>query len=167
MNDARILAEELRADDVKQRRRAAKMLALLEEAAQPAALELLIALSDRDDQVRQWSTEALDMLGAPDISETTAIANLAVSIPDSDVQYYAITLLGRLGTTAVEYVSDLLTCTEKQFEATVRVRAIWALSRISNKSVEAKIIEALEQLKNDENANVSEAAIRSLTVLQR
>ncbi len=167
MNDARILAEELRADDVKQRRRAAKMLALLEEAAQPAALELLIDLSDRDEQVRQWSTEALDMLGAPVISETTAIANLAVSIPDSDVQYYAITLLGRLGTTAVEYVSDLLTCTKKQFEATVRARAIWALSRISNNGVEAKIIKALEQLKNDENANVSAAAVRSLTVLQR
>jgi len=167
MYDARILAEELRADDRKQRRRAAKMLALLEEAAQPAALELLIAVSDRDEQVRQWSTEALDMLGAPDVSETATIANIATSISDVDVQYYAITLLGRLGTTAVGYVSDLLTCTEKQFDATVRVRAIWALSRISNKGVEAKIIEALEQLKNDKNAKVSAAAFRSLTVLQR
>ena len=166
MQDARILAEELQADDVRQRRRAAKMLALLEDAAQPAALELLTALTDSDEQVRQWSTEAIDMLGAPDISVASAIADLAVSDTNADVQYYSITLLGRLAGSAATYLPAILTCTNQQFPPTVRIRAIWALSRISISENEKKIIEVLNQLNNDEHAGVSAAAVRALAAIQ-
>ena len=52
MDQVQILAEELTSESVTDRRRAARLMASLDEQAAPACVQLLHAVSDADEQVR-------------------------------------------------------------------------------------------------------------------
>ena len=83
------------------RSQAAEQLCHLGTEAQEAALALVRACADSTEEVREWAVAALEALGPPLAAD---IAPLAALLRDenSDVGYWAATLLGRCRTKAEE-----------------------------------------------------------------
>ena len=88
------LINDLNSDQLAVRRRAAEQLAAAPDAA--AAVSLVRACGDADEQVREWAVAALEQLGPPDAADGPAILNLLTNA-NRDVRYWSATLLGRLG----------------------------------------------------------------------
>ncbi len=120
---------ELRAKSADLRAAAAQKLATLGE--QPAAaVPLVAALDDADEQVREWVAAALESLGPPRQGDVAAlIAKLAA---DHALQaYWAATLLGRLGPSAAAAQDALGEIAAAHADPSVKKRAAWALGRIA------------------------------------
>ena len=96
---------------------------------QPAAVALVLACGDEDEEVRQWATAALEGMGAPEASDVGPLTSfLAGRSPD--VGYWAATLLGRLKTEAAVAVDALARALSESPHLAVRQRAAWALGEI-------------------------------------
>jgi HEAT repeat protein len=122
------LIDDLNAPRVEVRRRAAERLARHPEAG-AAAVSLVRACGDSDEQVREWAVAALEELGAPSPGDVAALVEL-ITAACSDAAYWAATLLGRLGPPAVASVPQLARVLESEADAAVRQRAAWALGKI-------------------------------------
>lgn len=119
---------ELRAKSADLRATAAQKLATLGE--QPAAaLPLVAALDDDDEQAREWVVAALESLGPP---RQMDLANLvgALAVASSLQVYWAATLLGRLGPSAASAREALAQVATAHADPSVKKRAAWALDRI-------------------------------------
>ena len=129
MPDIAALATRLTDPDPTVRLVAAEELARSGEAAAPAAVPLVKACGDADDQVREHAVAALEELGAP---PTAAIADLVTLVAAADplMAYWAATLLGRSGQDAVPAVAALTRRLESTTAPEVTQRAAWALGRI-------------------------------------
>ena len=123
------LARRLAAAAAADRVAAAELLARAGDAAAPAAVPLVTACGDDDDQVREWAVAALEDLGAPPLQSLAALTGL-VSSPHPLVAYWATTLVGRLGQDAASATTALVTALESAPDPAVRERAAWALGRI-------------------------------------
>ena len=95
----------LNSPEVAHRRQAAEQLALAPDAA--AAVSLVRACGDADEQVREWAVAALEQMGAPDAADAVALAEL-LAAEQGDVRYWSATLLGRLGEQAASAVGPLI-----------------------------------------------------------
>jgi len=121
--------EQLRSASADLRASAAQFFATLGE--QPAAaVPLVAALDDADQQVREWVVAALESLGPPQKGDVAAlIAQLAA---DHALQtYWAATLLGRLGPSAAAAQDALGEIAAAHADPSVKKRAAWALARIA------------------------------------
>ena len=132
-NDAHELIEQLAAEDLSVRQRAAEKLATLEDAAAPAALALIHALQDNDETVREFANAALESLGPPEQQTVDELEQL-LTHSHADTAYWAATLLGRLEDGAMSAVESLKTAAAEHPSAEARKRATWALSKIANGS---------------------------------
>lgn len=132
-NDVHKLIEQLAADDLSVRQRAAEKLATLEDAAAPAALALIAALQDPDETVREYANAALESLGPPEQQSVDDLEQL-LTHPHPDTAYWAATLLGRLEDGAMSAVESLKTAAADHPSPEVRKRATWALGKIANGS---------------------------------
>ena len=94
--DATALAAKLNDSDPGVRAAAAEDLAHLAEGAQSAAVPLVQAMGDADEDVRNWAYAALESLGTPRPEDVPALIKIAAD-PRLDVAYWAVTLLGRFG----------------------------------------------------------------------
>lgn len=119
---------ELRAKSADLRATAAQKLATLGE--QPAAaLPLVAALDDADEQVREWVAAALESLGRPRQGDLAGLVGALAA--DSSLQvYWAATLLGRLGPSAASAREALAQVAAAHADPSVKKRAAWALDRI-------------------------------------
>lgn len=108
---------------------AAEALAHLGSDAQPAAVDLVVALRTADDSMREWCTAALEDLGPPLDSQISQLIELSGD-KSTDAAYWAVTLLGRAGADAAAAVPKLVEIVESSREAAVRERAAWALGKL-------------------------------------
>ena len=133
--DATALAAKLNDSDPGVRAAAAEDLAHLAEGAQSAAVPLVQAMGDADEDVRNWAYAALESLGLPRPEDVSALIKLAAD-PRLDVAYWAVTLLGRFGGTnvpgAAQIVSALAGVLDSHAEIAVRQRAAWALGQFGS-----------------------------------
>jgi hypothetical protein len=129
-NQATELANQLASDDVAQAHSAAETLATLGEEAAPAAVALVRAAGHADERVCEQAVAALEELGRPAAGDVDALSGL-LRAEQSDVGYWAATLLGRLGEDAAASCQALAqVLDDAEAELAVRERAAWALSRI-------------------------------------
>lgn len=99
------LIRALASDDVAVRRAAADEAVLDPDLANEAAVPLLDALDDDDDEVRSLIGSALEEAGRPDVDPHVLLARM--NYPDDDVQFWAATLLGRYGSDAKPVAGEL------------------------------------------------------------
>lgn len=99
------LLRALASDDVSVRRNAANEAVLDTTLAVEAAVPLLDAIDDDDDEVRSLVISALEECGRPDVEPAVFLSRLAY--PDDDVQFWAATLIGRYGPDAKPIAGEL------------------------------------------------------------
>ncbi|MEA1951211.1 MAG: HEAT repeat domain-containing protein [Planctomycetota bacterium] len=136
---------------------AAEELSVLGTDAQSAAVELVRAMANENEEVRELVAAALEELGPPPIEQLAELAGL-LEDPHADVGYWAATLLGRLGETGKVVVPSLIDVAGNiSSDLAVRQRAVWALGQIGRPAAAA--IPVLEELaQNGENARLSRLA---------
>jgi HEAT repeat protein len=164
MDVAQLIAD-LQSKDATSRAAAAEQLTHLEEGAQPAALQLVLATADADESVRQWATAALESLGAPAAEDLPELAKLLAD-PRLDVAYWAATLLGRLGPAATPAVTALVDSLGTHGEVAVRERCALALGQIGPAAISA--LAALQNAAADPRPRLSrlaKQAIEQITAL--
>ncbi|MEX0936424.1 MAG: HEAT repeat domain-containing protein [Pirellulales bacterium] len=136
---------------------AAERLARVGDEARGAAVPLVRAAGDPDEQVRQWATAALEELGPPALEDGPALALLLTS-EQADVAYWAATLLGRLADGS--FVGELAAALGKQRPQSVRERACWALGRIGPPAREVlPALQAVSQEKQPRLARLARSAV--------
>lgn len=159
MADLSQLINDLNSNEAATRAEAARQLAQQGEDARPAALGLLRNVADADESVVEWSTAALEGLGAPAIEEVDELAG-QVNAPNADVAYWAATLLGRLGAEAKPAVEALAEALQGHPQPQVRERAAWALGRLGPAAAAAR--PALEQAARTGGPRLARLAQRAL-----
>jgi HEAT repeat protein len=157
------LSLDLSSPDPKKRGDAAQRLARLGEEARAAAIPLVRATADDDEQVREWATAALEELGPPAIDDLEALSAL---LPEdqADVGYWAATLLGRLREQAAPAVLALITALVDSPHPQVRQRAAWALGRIGPQAKSA--INRLEQAARSKDSRLAKLAERAIVQIR-
>lgn len=146
--------------DAATRAQAARALAHSQAPLQTAILSLVCAAGDRDDEVRMWAAEALEMAGCPHRSDVRSLAELLTREVDGEVAYWAATCLGRLGPQAAPAVDALLATLIGSSYLPVRERAAWALGRIGPAACPAA--SALDALTDSGFPRLSRLAISAL-----
>lgn len=127
--DVDLLARSLGGSQLAERLQAAGQLARLGREAQAAAVPLVRAMADPNEEVRQWASAALEELGPPRVGDLEAL-NTLLADPNADLAYWAATLLGRLAADAAAAVQSLADAVTQGRELAVRERAAWALGQI-------------------------------------
>lgn len=135
--DVQQAARLLDSDDQAQQAAGAEYLSRHAESAAGVAAALVRHVGDEDRIVAEYCVATLEELGPADAGELSKIAPLAGS-PSSDVAYWSVTLLGRAGPQAAEYVPLLEQLAEGHPQEVVRKRATWAISRIGPPSANSK-----------------------------
>jgi HEAT repeat protein len=130
--DVNALAVKLSDPAANVRAEAAEALAHLAEGAQAAAVPLVQAMGDADEDVRNWALAALESLGPPRIEDAPLLSKFAAD-PRLDVAYWAVMLLGRFGGMSVpaqpQILSALTAALDRHAEIAVRQQAAWALGK--------------------------------------
>ena len=110
---------------------AAEELALLAEEGQQAAVALVQHCGSPNEALRNWCTGALESLGAPATDQIDDLALLTRSA-NTDVVFWAATLLGRAGARARSAVAVLSERSSDASAPAVQKRAAWALKKIQS-----------------------------------
>jgi HEAT repeat protein len=129
MPDITTLAARLTDSDPAARLAAAEQLAQAGEGAAPAAVPLVKACGDADDQIREQAVAALEELGPPPTAAIDDLVSL-VAATDPLIAYWTITLLGRSGQAAATAVAALTERLGSPSAPEVAQRAAWALGKI-------------------------------------
>lgn len=157
--DVTALAAQLDSMNVDQRIAAAEALSHLAREARPAALPLVRAVGDENEEVREWVNSALEELGPPNVSDVETLADL-LDDQNQNVGYWAATLLGRLERDAVKTVPQLANILDSQAALHVRERAAWALGKIGPAASSA--VDVLRRAMDSEDARLARCASDSL-----
>ncbi|MBC8356925.1 MAG: HEAT repeat domain-containing protein [Planctomycetes bacterium] len=158
-HDIQALIASLASTEVTTRREAAESLARIGPEAVNAAVALVQACGDDDEQVRDWAVAALEELPAPSSSEVTSLEAF-INGENLDVAYWATTLLGRMEEAAALAVRTLATSVSSHPELVVRQRAAWALGKIGKSAAHA--IPQLEAAATSEDARLARFATIAL-----
>ena len=130
MSTADTLLRQLQTTDLSSQVAAAEELARMAEGAQPAMVTLVQHCGSADEDLRSWCTAALEGIGPPTTEQIDELALLARSA-NTDVAYWAATLLGRAGTLATSATPILAERSSDPTSPEVQKRAAWALGRIT------------------------------------
>ena len=158
-SDLSQLIDDLAAPDPATRSQAAERLSQLGSDAQPAAVALVRACGDPEEEVLQWATGALEALGPPLVSGVDQLAAL-IDDQSPDVAYWAATLLGRLTAAAAPAVEVLTHAVAGTADLSVRQRAAWALGEIGPAAAAA--LPALRQAVTDPDPRLSRLAQQAI-----
>ena len=128
----------LSSPDATQRLAAAEALAGMGEEGQQAAIALVDACGSKDSQVQEWSVAALEQLGPP---RTEDVDDLMGRIAGKEelVDFWAITLLGRLGSDGAPAAACLGETLANSPYPSVCQRAAWALRELGASALPAKV----------------------------
>lgn len=157
--DIGTLVGQLAAGDATLRAEAAERLCRAGSDAAVAAVPLVRACGDDDDQVREWAVAGLEELGPPPQGSIPQLAELAGSRHPL-VAYWAITLLGRSGKDAATASKVLAECLGSAADPSVRQRAAWALGRLGSEAATAR--EALEKAATEPDPRLARLAREAL-----
>ncbi len=124
-----------------------------------AAVPLVQACGDQDEEVRGWAVTALEELGPPPVADLAALASLLAD-QNADVGYWAATLLGRLGEDAAPAVPALASALSGSKHSSVRQRAAWALDKLGPPATGA--LDALRQAADDDDLRLARLAGRAI-----
>ncbi len=160
-NIARLIAT-LRDVSLAERSQAAEQLCHLGAEAQEAAVALVRACADDEEEVREWAVAALEDIGPPAAADLHALTTL-VADKNRDVGYWAATLLGRLGAPAATAVPALAEALSGPADSAVRQRAAWALGQIGPPAVAARA--QLQQAASSHDPRLARLAQQSLQQL--
>jgi HEAT repeat protein len=149
----------LSAADAVRRSQGAEQLSRLGEGARAAAVPLVHAAGDPDEAVREWAVAALEELGPPLEKDVESLATMLDSAAP-DVAYWAATLLGRLGPTAVAATPCLIKALTNTPHTVAKERAAWALGKIGPGAGEAA--SALDKAAAGNEPRLARVAQRSL-----
>jgi HEAT repeat protein len=157
------LINDLNADQVSLRRRAAEALSRHPQP-QAAAVSLVRACGDPDEQVREWAVSAVEGLGAPSIGDISALSELLCS-DSEDASYWAATLLGRLGPASAAAVPQLTQLLVSPAAIASRQRAAWALGKIGPSAASA--IDEIQQAADDDNPRLARLARQAIQQIRQ
>jgi len=163
MAEATELIELLTSHDSTKRAEAAEKLSQMGEDARPAAVALVRAAGDEAEEVIEWAVSALEEIGPPDPSDLHALANLLAN-QNSDVGYWAATLLGRLETGAASAVERLAATLNESKNPAVQERAAWALGKIGPAAAVAN--ETLTQVAESDDQRLARQARKAIEAIQ-
>ncbi len=121
--------QQLQHSDPQEQAAAAEALASLGQEAQPAILALVQHCGSADEDLCNWCTAALEEVGPPVAQQIDELALLATSA-NSNVAFWAVTLLGRSGSLAKTAESILSKRSTDASAPEVQRRAVWALQKI-------------------------------------
>lgn len=127
----------LQAADAATRIDAAERLCRAGSAAAAAAVELVRACGDDDDQVREWAAAALEELGPPPREALPALLPF-LDAAEPLGAYWSATLLGRAGQAAATAVPHLADRLGTAGDIAVRQRIAWALGKIGPAAAAAR-----------------------------
>ncbi|NDC53024.1 MAG: hypothetical protein EBZ74_01740 [Planctomycetia bacterium] len=157
-----VLIGRLTAADAATRADAAERLCRAGREAVAAAVPLVKACGDADEQVREWTVAALEDLGAPPPNTVADLVPL-VSSDHALVAYWATTLLGRSGRDAAAATAALAGCLDAAPDRAVAERAAWALGRIGPAAGSARA--ALERAAAASDPRLARLAQEALTAI--
>lgn len=157
------LIASLSSADATTRREAAEAFARLGPDAASAAVPLVKACGDQDEQVRDWAVAALEELETPDSSTTGELQSL-VNDESLDVAFWATTLLGRLEHHAAPAVETLAVAVASHPELVVRQRAAWALGKIG--AAASAAVPQLEQAASSEDPRLARFATTAIEAIR-
>jgi len=125
----------LNSPDTLARRAAARHLAQSTELPDDAYLAFVRALDgERDDELFQWISAALENASAPEpkcVTELTEITGRFLNHQATeDAAFWAVTLLGRIGSEAAPAVSILSELLERADSPAIQFKSAWALGKI-------------------------------------
>lgn len=122
---------QLRSAAADERASAAQFFAGLGDSgdAAAAAVPLVEACNDPDEQVRQWADGALENLGPPRLGDVAALTAI-LDRNEPNTAYWSATLLGRLGAQAASARPALLKAAAQGKHPNVAKRASWALKKL-------------------------------------
>lgn len=155
-------ASELTHGDAAVRANAAEQLSRQPGAAGVTAIALVQAAADTDETVREWVSAALEELEAPSPKQCDELAALT-SHAESDVAYWAATLLGRMGEAAAPAVDRLSGVLESSTADNVRERVAWALGKIGPAARPA--VPQLEQAAGSDKPRLARSAAKALEAI--
>ena len=145
--------------DVATRRTAAESLARVAPDAVNAAVPLVKACGDDDEEVRNWAIAALEELPAPAVSDAATLESL-INSDSLDVAFWATTLLGRMEQGAASTVPTLATAVVAHPELVVRQRAAWALGKVGK--LAATAVPQLESATTSDDPRLARFAASAL-----
>jgi hypothetical protein len=129
MSTAETLVTQLQESDMPKKIVAAETLASLAEEGQAAIVALVQHCGSENEDLQNWCTAALEEIGAPTVAQIDELTLLASSA-NSDVAFWAATLLGRAGPLASSATTTLQERSDDNSAPAVQRRAIWALQQI-------------------------------------
>lgn len=156
--------DDLQSPEVAVRIEAAESLSQQGADAQPAAVGLVRAAGDEDENVCAWVHEALENLGPPSLEAKPELVAL-LKDENTTVNYWAATLLGRLGPAASDSQLALAELLNGSSGLAAKERAAWALHQIEADSDEA--IAALNGAASQGQARLSRLAQKALADLAK
>jgi HEAT repeat protein len=157
------LSKMLQSPDVALRRQAAEHLSQNPDAAAELPVELVKAIGDTDRQVMEYAVATLEELGEPSPLHLARLAKL-IADENPDVQYWAVTLVGRTGPAAAEYATQLANVVAGDAEPQVRERAAWAIARMG--PAPAPVRRVLEPFRDAEPSNLARAVRKALEAVE-
>jgi HEAT repeat protein len=149
------VSNDLKADDVEKRKKAALALGKAGKDARVAMPALLEALKDDNDEVRALARDALDNIGEP-LEGDFPILSLALRDEDPDVRAYAVGAIDSLGPDSWAEITQVRALTEDS-DPYVAEEAKKTLQRM-----EKNILEELTRLLKDPNPDVRRNAAVSI-----
>lgn len=161
--DLRELIDALRNRPIVERIEAARGLSQAGADAASAALPLLEAAGDDDEELRQWASAALEELGPPQLADRDSLAR-RLSDANSDRAYWAATLLGRLESDAAPVLAQLETAARESPHLVVRQQAVWAIGRMGAAAARAE--ETLRAAAKSPDRRLSRLASEALADLE-
>lgn len=153
---------DLASSDARQRLSAAEHLAQQPDARE-AAVQLARATADENEEVREAVTGVLEDLGPPPAGFTPELASM-LQDSNSDVAYWAATLLGRLGKDAAKAVPALTAALGPAAPLVVRQRSAWALGHMGTEAASAR--PALEMAAAHSDPRLARLAREALASIQ-
>jgi HEAT repeat protein len=162
MPDITAWIAKLSAADAATRADAAERLCRAGLDAVPAAVPLVKACGDADDQARDWAVAALEELGSPPpdaIGDLTALVGSGNAL----VAYWATTLLGRSGQAAAAATGALAAALDSGGDPAVAERAAWALGKVGPRAASAR--PALERAASASNPRLARLAQEALATI--
>ena len=162
-DDVTQLAEQLTHGDAAVRCQAAEKLCSQAGDSRSVAVAIVQAAADPDEGVREWVVAALEELGPPLAEQCDDLAAL-VGHAESDIAYWAATLLGRLGEDAAPAVQRLADVLEESTTNHVRGRIAWALSKMGPAAATA--VPALRKCAESNNPRLARTAGRAIKAIE-
>ena len=160
--DASTTIQALTGNDLTKRREAAEACAKNAGLTQAAIIPLCGCCHDEDEQVREWSSAALEESGPPAIEELPALIEL-IQAPKSTA-YWAVTLIGRLEREGAPALPALVVVIEDpKASREVLNRALWAVGQIGEG--DQSVRSAVERAVKSENPRTSRLAAAALAKL--